>query len=70
MTPPPIPRQHLADALEGRLVVSCQAPPGDPMRHTGTLVRMALAAEAGGAAAVRVNEPEVVAATVAASACR
>ncbi|MEU9577568.1 putative N-acetylmannosamine-6-phosphate 2-epimerase [Streptomyces chilikensis] len=72
MTPPPPPplspnpRQSLAASLEGRLIVSCQAPPGDPMRHTGTLVRMALAAEAGGAAAVRVNEPEVVAATVAA----
>ncbi|MEU2898649.1 putative N-acetylmannosamine-6-phosphate 2-epimerase [Streptomyces sp. NPDC088106] len=56
----------LADALKGRLIVSCQAPPGDPMRHTDTLVRMALAAQAGGAAAVRVNDPEVVAATVAA----
>ncbi|MFE1848197.1 N-acetylmannosamine-6-phosphate 2-epimerase [Streptomyces sp. NPDC059515] len=54
-----------AEALKGRLIVSCQAPPGDPMRHTDTLVRMALAAEAGGAAAVRVNDPEVVAATVA-----
>lgn len=58
MTPP------LADALEGRLIVSCQAPPGNPMRHTDTLVRMTLAAQAGGAAAVRVNDPEVVAATV------
>ncbi|MEU3948547.1 putative N-acetylmannosamine-6-phosphate 2-epimerase [Streptomyces sp. NPDC029526] len=56
----------LADTLRGRLIVSCQAPPGDPMRHTDTLVRMALAARAGGAAAVRVNDPEVVAATVAA----
>ncbi|MFJ3982335.1 N-acetylmannosamine-6-phosphate 2-epimerase [Streptomyces fungicidicus] len=57
----------LADALKGRLIVSCQAPPGDPMRHTDTLVRMTLAARAGGAAAVRVNDPEVVAATVAAA---
>ncbi|MCQ4205745.1 N-acetylmannosamine-6-phosphate 2-epimerase [Streptomyces longispororuber] len=56
----------LADALTGRLIVSCQAPPGDAMRHTDTLVRMACAAREGGAAAVRVNEPEVVAATVAA----
>lgn len=53
-------------ALTGRLIVSCQAPPGDPMRDTGTLVRMARSAQAGGAAAVRVNEPEVVAATAAA----
>ncbi|MFI7011092.1 N-acetylmannosamine-6-phosphate 2-epimerase [Streptomyces sp. NPDC050145] len=56
----------LLAALAGRLVVSCQAPPGDPMRHTDTLVRMARSAEAGGAAAVRVNEPEVVAAVAAA----
>ncbi|SEQ97495.1 N-acetylmannosamine-6-phosphate 2-epimerase [Streptomyces radiopugnans] len=56
----------LAALLKGRLIVSCQAPPGDPMRHTGTLVRMARAAQAGGAAAVRVNGPEVVAAAAAA----
>ncbi|MDI3424275.1 N-acetylmannosamine-6-phosphate 2-epimerase [Streptomyces luteolus] len=56
----------LADSLAGRLVVSCQAPPGDPMRQTDTLVRMARAAQDGGAAAVRVNDPVVVAATVAA----
>jgi N-acylglucosamine-6-phosphate 2-epimerase len=60
------PAQPLAEALAGRLIVSCQAPPGDPMRHTDTLVRMTLAARDGGAAAVRVNDPEVVAATVAA----
>ncbi|MFC9950547.1 N-acetylmannosamine-6-phosphate 2-epimerase, partial [Streptomyces prasinus] len=58
----------LADALKGRLIVSCQAPPGDPMRQTDTLVRMARAAEAGGAAAVRGNEPEVVGAAGAARA--
>ncbi|MFK4594361.1 N-acetylmannosamine-6-phosphate 2-epimerase [Streptomyces pristinaespiralis] len=52
----------LTAALDGRLIVSCQAPPGDPMRHTSTLVRLARAAEAGGAAAIRANEPEVVAA--------
>ncbi|MFF0744922.1 N-acetylmannosamine-6-phosphate 2-epimerase [Streptomyces sp. NPDC004111] len=56
----------LADTLAGRLVVSCQAPPGDAMRDTGTLVRMARAAQDGGAAAVRVNGPEVVAAVAAA----
>ncbi|WP_320779259.1 putative N-acetylmannosamine-6-phosphate 2-epimerase [Streptomyces sp. CRN 30] len=53
---------NLAETLQGRLIVSCQAPPGDPMRETATLVRLALAACAGGASAVRVNEPEVVAA--------
>ncbi|WP_437063127.1 N-acetylmannosamine-6-phosphate 2-epimerase [Streptomyces sp. enrichment culture] len=79
MTPPPAPSPphpsptassaSPAEALRGRLIVSCQAPPGDPMRSTDTLVRMALAARSGGAAAVRVNDPEVVAATVAAVDC-
>ncbi|MEV7049731.1 MULTISPECIES: N-acetylmannosamine-6-phosphate 2-epimerase [Streptomyces] len=58
--------QDLAAALRGRLIVSCQAPPGDPMRETATLVRLALSAAAGGGAAIRANEPEVVAAIVAA----
>ncbi|MEV6260801.1 putative N-acetylmannosamine-6-phosphate 2-epimerase [Streptomyces sp. NPDC051784] len=54
--------QDLADALRGRLIVSCQAPPGDPMCETSTLVRLAGAAAAGGGAAVRADGPEVVAA--------
>uniref|UniRef100_A0AAU3GNA3 Putative N-acetylmannosamine-6-phosphate 2-epimerase n=1 Tax=Streptomyces sp. NBC_01401 TaxID=2903854 RepID=A0AAU3GNA3_9ACTN len=58
--------QDLADTLEGRLIVSCQAPPGDPMRETATLVRLALSAVAGGGSAIRANEPEVVAAITAA----
>ncbi|WP_327435608.1 N-acetylmannosamine-6-phosphate 2-epimerase [Streptomyces sp. NBC_01201] len=58
--------QDLADALRGRLIVSCQAPPGDPMRETSVLVRLALSAVAGGGAAIRANEPEVVAAIAAA----
>ncbi|MFJ4900652.1 N-acetylmannosamine-6-phosphate 2-epimerase [Streptomyces sp. NPDC088727] len=56
--------QDLAAALQGRLIVSCQAPPGDPMRETATLVRLALSAVAGGGAAIRANEPAVVAAIV------
>ncbi len=68
MTPPAAspPAASPADALEGRLIVSCQAPPGDPMRDTATLVRLARAAAAGGAAGVRVDQPEVVAAVSAA----
>lgn len=58
--------QELAASLQGKLIVSCQAPPGDPMRETGTLVRLAQSAAAGGAAAIRANEPEVVAAIAAA----
>ncbi|MFI6058050.1 N-acetylmannosamine-6-phosphate 2-epimerase [Streptomyces sp. NPDC051286] len=57
--------QKLAASLQGKLIVSCQAPPGDPMRETGTLVRLAQSAAAGGAAAIRANEPEVVAAIAA-----
>ncbi|MEE1794398.1 putative N-acetylmannosamine-6-phosphate 2-epimerase [Streptomyces sp. BE308] len=56
----------LTAALKGRLIVSCQAPPGDPMRETATLVRLAESAAAGGGTAIRANEPEVVAAIVAA----
>ncbi|MFE7359035.1 N-acetylmannosamine-6-phosphate 2-epimerase [Streptomyces sp. NPDC057543] len=56
--------QELANSLQGKLIVSCQAPPGDPMRETGTLVRLAQSAVAGGGAAIRANEPEVVAAIV------
>ncbi|MFE7402434.1 N-acetylmannosamine-6-phosphate 2-epimerase [Streptomyces sp. NPDC057557] len=56
--------QELIHSLQGRLIVSCQAPPGDPMRETGTLVRLARSAVAGGGAAIRANEPEVVAAIV------
>ncbi|MFJ8859209.1 N-acetylmannosamine-6-phosphate 2-epimerase [Streptomyces sp. NPDC102451] len=58
--------QDLADTLKGQLIVSCQAPPGDPMRETATLVRLALSAVAGGGSAIRANEPEVVAAITAA----
>lgn len=57
---------ELSEELRGRLIVSCQAPPGDPMRETGTLVRLARSAAAGGGAAIRANEPDVVAAVVAA----
>ncbi|MFD0024018.1 N-acetylmannosamine-6-phosphate 2-epimerase [Streptomyces sp. NPDC058382] len=56
--------QKLAATLQGKLIVSCQAPPGDPMRETATLVRLAQSAVAGGGAAIRANEPEVVAAIV------
>lgn len=56
--------QKLAAFLQGKLIVSCQAPPGDPMRETATLVRLARSAVAGGGAAIRANEPAVVAAIV------
>lgn len=43
----------LALALEGTLIVSCQAYPGEPMRDADTMARVAQAVQAGGAAAVR-----------------
>lgn len=41
------------DTLRGRLVVSCQAYPGEPMLDPRTMAQVAQAAVAGGAAAIR-----------------
>jgi N-acylglucosamine-6-phosphate 2-epimerase len=46
-------RAQFATAIRGRLIVSCQAPDGHPLRDTSIQVRLALAAVAGGAAAIR-----------------
>ena len=35
----------LIQQLEGKLIVSCQAYVGEPMRHPETMAQMALAAE-------------------------
>ena len=40
-------------SMAGGLVVSCQAYPGEPLRHPETMAQMAAAVEAGGAVAVR-----------------
>ncbi|MEO7589144.1 MAG: N-acetylmannosamine-6-phosphate 2-epimerase [Arachnia sp.] len=56
----------LVDALAGRLVVSCQAYPGEPMRDPRTMSQVAQACVAGGAAAIRVQGLEDIRATVAA----
>ena len=47
-------------ALQGKLIVSCQAYPNDPMEDTETLRRVALSAALGGAAGLRLNSPEHV----------
>ncbi|MGW8887548.1 N-acetylmannosamine-6-phosphate 2-epimerase [Streptomyces sp. NPDC055749] len=49
-------------SLSGALIVSCQALPGEALHGAEVMARMARAAVAGGAAAVRVNSPEDVAA--------
>ena len=46
----------MIESLKGKLVVSVQAYPGEPMRHPETMAQIALAAELGGAAAIRCQE--------------
>ena len=43
----------LIKSLKGKLIVSCQAYPGEPMRCSETMAQMAQAAVEGGAAAIR-----------------
>ncbi|GAB3535692.1 N-acetylmannosamine-6-phosphate 2-epimerase [Arthrobacter tecti] len=43
------------ESLRGRLIVSCQAYPGEPMRDSRTMAQLAQSAVIGGAAAVRVQ---------------
>jgi N-acylglucosamine-6-phosphate 2-epimerase len=49
-------------SLKSRLIVSCQAPPGDPLDHVETLTRIAMSALRGGAGGLRANGVECVAA--------
>ncbi len=51
---------------DGGLVVSCQAPAGSPLRDAHIMTVMAIAAARGGAAAIRANGPEDIAAIAAA----
>jgi glucokinase-like ROK family protein len=48
------------EQLKGKLIVSCQAFPGDPLDDTDAIRRMALAALDGGAAGLRINSAEHV----------
>lgn len=58
--------ETLPDASLGRmcggLVVSCQAPPGSPLRSPSIMAAMAKAAESGGASGIRANGPADIAA--------
>jgi N-acylglucosamine-6-phosphate 2-epimerase len=49
-------------SLKQRLIVSCQAPPGDPLDHLETLTRIAISAGRGGAGGLRAHGVECVAA--------
>lgn len=46
--------------LHRRLIVSCQAPPDDPLDHPEVLRRMAISALRGGAGGLRANGPEAI----------
>ena len=52
----------LPASLQGKLIVSCQAPPGDPLDDSQVLCRMALSAIRGGAGGLRANGAENIAA--------
>lgn len=56
----------LIDNLAGRLIVSCQAYPGEAMRDPRTMAQLAQASVIGGAAAIRVQGLEDIRATAAA----
>lgn len=57
---PSTPVSQTLRSLSGALVVSCQALPGEALHGPDIMARMACAAVAGGAAAVRINSPEDV----------
>lgn len=48
-------KQDIGDTLRGRLIVSVQAYPGEPMRDPRTMAQVAASVVRGGAAAVRVQ---------------
>lgn len=52
----------LREQLHRKLIVSCQAWPGDPLDDTDAIRRLALAALRGGAAGLRINSPAHIAA--------
>ena len=47
-----MPISPLVQSLKGKLIVSVQAYPGEPLRHPETMAQMARACELGGAAAL------------------
>lgn len=53
---------NVFEQVKGRLIVSCQASPGDPLEDTDALRRIALAAIRGGASGLRLNSAAHVAA--------
>ncbi|AZT99696.1 N-acetylmannosamine-6-phosphate 2-epimerase [Brevibacterium linens] len=56
-------KTEILEALQGRLIVSAQAYPGEPMRDPRTMAQVAASAVSGGAAAVRVQGLDDIQAT-------
>ena len=54
--------QQFVAQVRGRLIVSCQAQPHEPLYGSAIMARMAVAAAQGGAAAIRANTPQDIAA--------
>jgi len=54
--------QKRVESLRGKLIVSCQALPHEPLHSSYIMGRMALAAKMGGAAGIRANTKEDIAA--------
>lgn len=50
--------EHCLDELDGKLIVSCQALPHEPLHSSFIMGRMAKAAKEGGAAGIRANTKE------------
>ena len=50
--------EESVEQLRGRLIVSCQALPDEPLHSSFIMGRMALAAREGGAAGIRANTRE------------
>ena len=50
--------QSIINRIRNGLIVSCQAPAGEPLHGSEIMARMAKAAEIGGAAGIRANSPQ------------
>ena len=53
-------KDQIFESIRGKLIVSCQALPEEPLHSPFIMGRMALAALEGGAAGIRANTPEDV----------